>query len=102
MRLHSIVRRDYALPSPFSSYDDPTRLPFWSRPISIFGLLKVTDPTNVHLRSTFRSPLGLLQFDATRCRPLSQGLRTLGHPFARPSSGTRVDGDSDCRILLSY
>src|SRR4051794_2921489 len=42
-RLRPIVRRVLAPPSSRVPIDDPTRMPFWLRPVSTFGRLPMTD-----------------------------------------------------------
>jgi hypothetical protein len=42
-RLRPLVRRVTVPPSSMPKLDDPTRMPFWLRPISTFGRLKMTD-----------------------------------------------------------
>src|SRR3954453_19489055 len=42
-RLHPIVRRVTVPPSSRVPFDDPTRMPFWLRPISTFGRFSMTD-----------------------------------------------------------
>src|SRR3954454_66307 len=45
-RLRPPVRRVTVPPSPMSALDEPTRMPFWLRPISTFGRLMITDLDN--------------------------------------------------------
>jgi|SRR5688500_12235198 hypothetical protein len=42
-RLRPIVRRVFLPPSSAMATDDPTRVPFWRRPVSTFGRLPMTD-----------------------------------------------------------
>src|SRR5690349_9858182 len=42
-RLRPIVRRVLLPPSPIAALGEPTRVPFWLRPVSTFGRLTVTD-----------------------------------------------------------
>jgi hypothetical protein len=43
LRLRPIVRRVLVPPSSALATDDPTRVPFWRRPVSTFGRLPMTD-----------------------------------------------------------
>src|SRR3954467_10671759 len=45
-RLRPVVRRVMVPPSPMSELDEPTRMPFWLRPISTLGRLQLTDLDN--------------------------------------------------------
>jgi hypothetical protein len=45
-RLRPIVRRVLVPPSSRVPLDDPTRMPFWPRPVSTFGRLSITDLDN--------------------------------------------------------
>ena len=45
-RLRPIVRRVLMPPSPRVPIDDPTRMPFWLRPVSTFGRFWMTDLDN--------------------------------------------------------
>jgi hypothetical protein len=45
-RLRPLVRRVLVPPSPMSELDEPTRMPFWLRPISTLGRLQLTDLDN--------------------------------------------------------
>ena len=45
-RLRPIVRRVLVPPSSKVPIDDPTRMPFWLRPVSTFGRLRMTDLDN--------------------------------------------------------
>src|SRR3954447_4039404 len=45
-RLRPLVRRVLVAPSPMSELDEPTRMPFWLRPISTLGRLQLTDLDN--------------------------------------------------------
>ena len=42
-RLRPIVRRVFVPPSSVLAADEPTRVPFWLRPVSTFGRLPMTD-----------------------------------------------------------
>jgi hypothetical protein len=42
-RLRPIVRRVFVPPSSVLAADEPTRVPFWLRPVSTFGRLRMTD-----------------------------------------------------------
>jgi len=42
-RLHPIVRRVTVPPSSTVPIDEPTRVPFWRRPVSTFGRFSMTD-----------------------------------------------------------
>ena len=42
-RLRPIVRRVFGPPSSVLAADEPTRVPFWLRPVSTFGRLRITD-----------------------------------------------------------
>src|SRR3954464_7602454 len=42
-RLRPIVRRAFVPPSSVLAADEPTRVPFWLRPVSTFGRLPMTD-----------------------------------------------------------
>ena len=42
-RLRPIVRRVFGPPSSVVAADEPTRVPFWLRPVSTFGRLRITD-----------------------------------------------------------
>src|SRR3954465_10174247 len=44
--LRPIVRRVLVPPSPRVPIDDPTRMPFWPRPVSTFGRFWITDLDN--------------------------------------------------------
>ncbi len=45
-RLRPIVRRVLMSPSSVLAADDPPRVPFWRRPVSTFGRLRMTDLDN--------------------------------------------------------
>jgi len=45
-RLRPIVRRVLLPPSPIAALGEPTRVPFWLRPVSTFGRLPMTDLDN--------------------------------------------------------
>src|SRR3954468_4396853 len=45
-RLRPVVRRVLMSPSSALTTDDPTRVPFWRRPVSTFGRLPMTDLDN--------------------------------------------------------
>src|SRR3954451_17469627 len=45
-RLRPLVRRGTVPPWPMSALDEPTRMPFWLRPVSTFGRLMITDLDN--------------------------------------------------------
>jgi hypothetical protein len=45
-RLRPMVRRVSLPPSSMVALDDPTRVPFWRRPVSTFGRLPMTDLNN--------------------------------------------------------
>lgn len=48
-RLRPIVRRVVVPPSSRVPLDEPTRVPFWLRPVSTFGRLSMTDLNNGRL-----------------------------------------------------
>jgi hypothetical protein len=45
-RLRPIVRRVMVPPSSMVTIDEPTRMPFWRRPVSTFGRFWMTDLNN--------------------------------------------------------
>src|SRR3954469_16190334 len=91
-RLRPIVRRVMVPPSSRVPIDDPTRTPFWRRPVSTFGRFSMMDlNTDVHLRSAFHPLLGRLRSGAPGLWPLSPELHTLDCSFACPGSSTWVN-----------
>jgi hypothetical protein len=87
-----IVRRVTVPPSSTVPIDEPTRVPFWPRPVSIFGRFSMTDLTmGVHVRSAVHPLLGRVRIGASRVRPLFPKLHTLDCSSACPGSSTWVD-----------
>ena len=64
---------------PTQKFGGPTHAPFWIKPDSTFGLFALTSlETDVHSRSTFRSPLETLRIDASRNAFIVPGARHVG------------------------
>ena len=75
---------------PTVEWGSPTHVPFWSRLVSPFSRFAFTELyTALHLRSTEDRPsLVRPRPEAGRAGPLSPGLRTSDHSFARPGRDT--------------
>ena len=62
---------------PTQEFGGPTHAPFWIKPDSTFGLFALTSlETDVHSRSTFRSPLAWIMHEARSRRNRNHGEST--------------------------
>src|SRR3954454_13023004 len=89
-RLRPPVRRVTVPPSPMSALDEPTRMPFWLRPISTFGRLMITDLDNGRSLS-FSLPSSAGPPPDWCSQMLSPELHTSDCSSACPGSSTWVD-----------
>ena len=84
---------------PTGEWGSPTRLPFWSRLVSLFSRFAFTELyVALHFRSTGNRPSPVRpRAEAGRVWPLSPGLRTADCSFARPGRDTWTSqGSSGC------
>ena len=89
-RLRPIVRRGLMSPSSVLAADDPTRVPFWRRPVSTFGRLPITDLDNGRSLA-FSLPSSAGPPPDWCSQMLSPKLHTADCSSACPGSGTWVD-----------
>jgi hypothetical protein len=89
-RLRPIVRRVLVPPSSRVPIDEPTRMPFWLRPVSTFGRLRMTDLDNGR-SLTFSLPSSAGPPPDWCSQMLSPELHTSDCSSACPGSSTWVD-----------
>ena len=89
-RLRPIVRRELMSPSSVLAADDPTRVPFWRRPVSTFGRLRMTDLDNGRSLA-FSLPSSAGPPPEWCSQMLSPELHTSDCSSACPGSSTWVD-----------
>src|SRR4051794_17206288 len=89
-RLRPIVRRGLMSPSSVLATDDPPRVPFWRRPVSTFGRLRMTDLDNGRSLA-FSLPSSAGPPPDWCFQMLSPKLHTADCSFACPGSSTWVN-----------
>src|SRR3954464_345828 len=90
--LRPLVRRVTVPPSPMSALDEPTRMPFWLRPVSTFGRLMITDLDNGRSLAFSRPSSARPPPDwCSQIMAVVPKLHTSDCSFACPGSSTWVD-----------